>query len=224
MNLNHHQDIDRVLSALGHTDPPTGLEARIARRLSTTTAVTRPSLFARMRYAMLATSLGTLAIVLLVTHRHHSPQQIANIPTTSPVILSEVSPTTMRETQPKTPDAPIRTKAAHTTHPPLCDCDPTALAETLAPSHPAPPMPLTPQERLLILATRPGSPLEVAELDQLREPLLRAAAEAQEHAQLRQVMQGLLRPLAIAQSLNTTNPTEAPAENTQPAPEPTPSN
>lgn len=178
MTTNHQQDIDRVLNALGHTAAPTGLEARISSRLRTTAATRtarhspfaastpffavilnaakdpRISFAAATRYAA-ATAALVIASLTLV-HLHHN-----NITTTKPVILSAaVAP--LATAQPKDTAAPRPTKTVRhlsTTHPPLCDCDPTALAETLAPSHPAPPMPLTPQERLLVLATRPGSPL-----------------------------------------------------------------
>ncbi len=48
------------------------------------------------------------------------------------------------------------------------DLDALALAETLAPSRPAPPMPLTAQEKLIRSATRPGQPIQLAELDLAR--------------------------------------------------------
>jgi hypothetical protein len=95
--------------------------------------------------------------------------------------------------------------------PPPTDPDTIALAETLAPSHPAPPMPLTQQERLLISATRQGQPIELAELEPLRQPALRAAAAARERANLRQYIHGLLGPLAAAESLNPTPPVDDPA-------------
>jgi len=58
MNLNHEQDIDRVLNALGHTAPPTGLEARIASRLRTT-AATRTA-----RHSPFAVSTPFFAVIL----------------------------------------------------------------------------------------------------------------------------------------------------------------
>jgi len=86
------------------------------------------------------------------------------------------------------------------------DPDTIALAETLAPSRPAPPMPLTAQEQLLLAATRRGQPIEVAELDLLRAPALRSAAEARERSNLRQFAQSLLGPLAAAEALNPDPP------------------
>ena len=84
--------------------------------------------------------------------------------------------------------------------------DALALAETLAPSHPAPPMPLTAQEHLLVAATRQGQPIELAELETLRQPALQASAEARQNAIIRRYAQALLGPLAAAQALNPSFP------------------
>jgi hypothetical protein len=56
------------------------------------------------------------------------------------------------------------------------DPDTIALAETLAPSHPAPPMPLTQQEKLLLRVARTDNPQVLAMLN----PTLRAQQEAKE--------------------------------------------
>jgi hypothetical protein len=56
------------------------------------------------------------------------------------------------------------------------DSDAVALSEMLAPSHPAPPLPLTEQERLLLRIAHKGDPVEMAMLD----PLLRAARDEEE--------------------------------------------
>jgi hypothetical protein len=93
--------------------------------------------------------------------------------------------------------------------------DAIALAETRAPSRPAPPMPLTVQERLLMAATRPGQPILVAELDLARSPNLRAAAVAREDASIRRYVRSLLAPIAAADAL-----TSQPQEISTTAPEP----
>ena len=99
------------------------------------------------------------------------------------------------------------------------DPEAIALAETLAPSRPAPPMPLTAQEKLIQAATRPGQPILLAELDLARAPVLRAAAQAREHANVESYVRSLLAPFAVADALQSTNlsqpqaaPTSAPAE------------
>jgi hypothetical protein len=98
--------------------------------------------------------------------------------------------------------------------------DTIALAETRAPSRPAPPMPLTAQEHLLLAAARPGQPVEVAELDIARAPSLRAAAEAREDARIRRYVKGLLASVALADALSPT--ASQPQEISATAPEPQP--
>jgi hypothetical protein len=93
------------------------------------------------------------------------------------------------------------------------DLDAIALAETQAPSLAAPRMPLTAQEVFLFRATRTGQPLEIAELEPLRLPALRAAAEAHQRAGLENFVRSLLAPLALSESLNPT-----PQDDSPPAP------
>jgi hypothetical protein len=59
------------------------------------------------------------------------------------------------------------------------DSDSVAVSEMLAPSHPAPPMPLTEQERLLLKIAHRGDPVQVAMLD----PRMRAARDAEEQTE-----------------------------------------
>jgi hypothetical protein len=102
------------------------------------------------------------------------------------------------------------------------DPDTIALAETRAPSHPAPRMPLTAQEHLLLAAARPGQPIEVAELDMARAPILRASAAAREDASIRRYVHTLLAPFAVADALSPTTNSQ-PQEISAPAPAPQPS-
>jgi hypothetical protein len=86
------------------------------------------------------------------------------------------------------------------------DPDALALAETLAPSRPIPPIPLTAEEHLLLLATRHGQPIELAELETLRLPALQARAEARQQTTIRNYIHSLLGPLAAAEAINPTPP------------------
>jgi hypothetical protein len=104
----------------------------------------------------------------------------------------------------------------------LQDPDAIALAETLAPSRPAPPQPLTAQEHLLFAATRPGQPLQLAELDLARAPVLHAAAEARKTASIDRYVKSLLAPFAVADALQPTTFSQ-PQETSTPPPPPSPS-
>ena len=101
------------------------------------------------------------------------------------------------------------------------DPDTIALAETRAPSLTAPPRPLTQQEHLILAATRPGQPIQLAELDLARAPHLRAAAQAREDASIERYVKSLLAPFALADALSSTTSSQ-PQENSSPTPAPQP--
>jgi hypothetical protein len=81
------------------------------------------------------------------------------------------------------------------------DPDQLALAETLAPSRAAPLPPLTSQEKSLVAATRPGQPIQLAELDLARARILRAQADAIRAEAFERYVKNLLAPFAVADAL-----------------------
>jgi hypothetical protein len=69
------------------------------------------------------------------------------------------------------------------------------------------------------VAMRPGQPIELAELDMARAPLVRAAAEARETASIDRYAKSLLAPFAVADELQPTTfsqPQESPTPNPAP--------
>jgi hypothetical protein len=78
-------------------------------------------------------------------------------------------------------------------------------------------MPLTPQEQLLARAASPGQPIELAELELVRQPFLEATAKAREQASLEQFVRRVLSPLVLQESFHPT-PTAQTIDFTQPAP------
>ena len=119
-------------------------------------------------------------------HRATNPQpfsttnlaQTTNTPSSRPaksaVILSEAPQGRSRRT-------PVFENARSTEPPSTAATTPTdaqLLADLHAPSHPAPPLPLTPDEKLFLHALRYGNLTEIAELN----PLLRAKQAADETA------------------------------------------
>jgi hypothetical protein len=219
MSQLHAQDhtIDQVLTALRDAPAPAGLEARIAHRLlqAQEAPTPAPTFFAvflgaardlRLQLAV-ATALA-VALAIPLTHLHHDQPMIASH-TTKP---DTAHPTPTLSFRPErdgliiprsgeTRSSRITTAAQALSTPTPDDPEAIALAETLAPSQPIPTQPLTPQERLLLHLTRQGQPIEVAELELAREPILRAAAEAHERFTFAQVARSLLAPLAEAESL-----------------------
>ncbi len=214
------QRIDQLLHAFATTATPNGLEQRISARVAQHAAEAlerNPSLFPRLAYtrlqpfAIATAALVVLAAACLLFIIHPRQQQIAQQPSPTdlpqpPVAIAQAGSHRTIAQQPHS--VAISTTAASTQD----DPDTIALAETLAPSHPAPPLPLTSQETLLLRSTRRGQPIEVAELDTLRESALAAIAAAHERSNLREYVHSLLGPLATAQSLTPTPlpPNDAP--------------
>jgi hypothetical protein len=232
--------IDQVLNALRATDPPAGLEARIAARLAqaaqarTQAALSfpRPSFNAfggaRFYTAAALTVLVALTTVTLIHNRttNATPSQSIPYRSTAPALsftLSDIAaPTTVLTA--KVSNANLRAHpSTPTQRPPSAqDPDQLALAETLAPSRPAPPFALTAQEHRILAAMQPGQPIQMAELDLARAPLLRALAEARETARIDRYVKQSLAPLAVADALSPSTHFQ-PQEDEMPPPPPTPS-
>ena len=253
--------IDQVLEALRTTEPPTGLEQRIAARLAQAAearaltangravrlsflavilnAVKDPrTLLAQARlYSVAAAALTLLlAVTTLALHHYRTPPSAAQSKSIPNKLYAPTQPATLAQAfgldNTRVPQGfslgshiPNQRAGGLTPAPSQQPPDPDAiaLAETLAPSRPAPPMPLTPQEHLMLAATRPGQPIQIAELDMARAPILRAAAEAREDANIRRYVKTLLAPFAVADALSPTNFSQ-PQETSTPAPPPPPSN
>ncbi len=103
-------------------------------------------------------------------------------------------------------EAAVERPAASPIGPQLSAADRQALEDTNAPSQPPPPLPLSPDERILLAAAQRGRSVEVAQLDFTSEDPLRAAAISREDAAVRSVVQGFLKQLAAAEALNPTPP------------------
>ena len=255
--------IDQVLDALRATEPPTGLEQRIAARLaqaaearaaSTSPSASATSYFAvilsavkdpriSLAHAKLFTAAALTVVIALTTLtilHHHSSTTIQSqfIPFRAAAPAQTLAANT-RTPQNSTPAAtftpattqvprgfslgshsPLQT-AGVLTPAPQQDPDAIALAETLVPSRPAPPMPLTAQEKLIQAATRPGQPIQLAELDLARAPILRAAAQVREHASAESYVKSLLAPFAVADALQPTTSSQPQEASTSAPAEPT---
>jgi hypothetical protein len=223
------QHLDRVLDALRDTPPPTGLAARVNARLlqapeeSPVNAVIlsfakdpRILLGSPMRIGWAATACVAIALALLATLHQPAPT-IAEISSETPATQTHPSlpvPATTRVVQGFSLLSHSDSMATERDSARVPDLDAIALAETLAPSHTAPPLPLTAQEALLLRSTRQGQPIEVAELEIRRTSALTQIAEAREQATVRQYIHGLLGPLATAQTLT---PPPSPSDDTKPA-------
>jgi hypothetical protein len=245
--------LDHVLQALRTTEPPAGLEQRIAARLALARAQSLPSrsrlsytsvilnvvkdscsLGSARRYPSAATALSLLIALTAITLLHNrtaANTQSQFVPFHSTPTNTQVSRASNPETYRTSASSRIPRIASPEAHSSSAtaqvaqgfslgshtllkaggvltpastqDPDQIALAETLAPSLPAPPLPLT-QEQLLVAAARPGQPIQLAELDFARAPQLRAAAEARQTASLDRYVKTLFAPFAVADALQPT--------------------
>jgi hypothetical protein len=229
-NVYPNARIDQVLQALRTTEPPTGLEQRIAARLAQAAEARTPSApilslpkaplssFAGAKFytAAALTVIIALTTLALLHNRASTTTQSQAIPFHPAVPTRSATPPQSLAANTRTTLVPrgfslgshnlyqrggVLTPASSRQP----DPDAIALAETLAPSRPAPPMSLTPQEQLIAAATRPGQPIQLAELDEARAPVLRAAAQAREDANIQRYIRSMLAPFAVADALSPNN-------------------
>ena len=164
---NSDQDLKRILNALRDTEPPSAMQQRVLAAVAQREAV--PSRIFPWSFAALAATVGIAAILAihLMPRGIHSSHQVEALPEPSVSQVAPTAPAPQLLVPHAAERAPVRTlsaRAIRLSHPLLCDCDPTALAEANAPSMPAPELPLTEQEKLLRRIAHHPNPVEVAEL------------------------------------------------------------
>lgn len=175
---NSQQDIDRILAALRNTEPSPNLDHRIITAIEHRTAPT-PNHSWFWPLVTLTTTAAIIFIFVLNLHHTHAPSSRPNPASETRTIRAPQARDgiivanlgIVRKRDRSRPSLPTRTaRAVATPQNPhhsrlLCDCDPLALAESQAPSQPAPELPLTDQEKLLRHAARHADPVELAELN-----------------------------------------------------------
>lgn len=189
---NHDDAVDTVLAALRDATPPEGMEARIAQRLQQHAAIAPAAEF-RWRDLIAGTTLagawgrGALSgaaaamlvagVVLFAQHglragSGHEPVAVNQIAATRVVAPSKTSPDQAHGN----PCVSPRVLRARSTVPEDKMLLAEALAAVNAPSHPAPELPLTAQERELVQLARTADPKMLAAL----APETQAKVDAQE--------------------------------------------
>ena len=205
MKKNPEEAIERVLAALRNADAPVGMECRILntldaledhssprrsgwRRLRPIWPVTQARPVASWPLASGVALAGLFAVALTIPAirrlEHSSTQSPSHIRTNS--VPAGRLPLAVPETAANNASLPLpsvrstrktnarRPQGAH-------DNDSAALSEMRSDSFPAPPMPLTEQERLLLRIAHRADPVELAMLD----PMQRAARDAEEKADVK---------------------------------------
>ena len=205
-HTNHDDAIDKTLAALKSAAPPAGMEARILQRLQHATAApaefrwrdlfTRTALAgAWWRGAISGAAAASLLVgaLLLAQHslrarpEHVRPalSQIAATSNLTPVALPVATTAPARDSHATPCATPRQLQTAHDFHANLCAGCPihaqvhrawVGSSTSFAPSHPAPVLPLTAQERALARLVRTADPKLLASL----EPEAQAKLAAQE--------------------------------------------
>jgi hypothetical protein len=221
---NSEEAIDRVLAGLRDADAPVGMEGRILEALEDRASVGSRSgwLWFRSMWLVTAThpvavrslvcgvALGLFAAVSLgipaIRRLGHAPAQskMNQVPAGS-------MPLATQEAVAKSVELPLAGSSARSVRKmnlrsareiPDSDGDSVALSEMRAPSHPAPPLPLTEQERLLLRIAHKNNPVEMAVL----YPMRRAARDAEEGA----AFQRFFGPATVRQPSTEQPTTERP--------------
>jgi hypothetical protein len=168
---NPDEAIDRMLKGLRDAEAPQGMERRILEVVSQSApAHSRwTSVFLKAQpWAIAAAAAIVVSLAAsLALHRNHQVDHAAATPKlhTSPAVTTaqtEVAATIIPQHK-KSLGVSLQTTTAPKTEA-ISDEDALAISEMLAPSKPAPPLPLTHQEKLLAEVVHHGAPEELATL------------------------------------------------------------
>ncbi len=194
--------IEKVLAGLRDAEAPAGMERRILEAIEDRAIARSRSGWRRFRPIWLVGSAGpvrgrflagevafagVLAVVLAIPaiHRleHAAPQPKSSASTGSPRPAA-ASGLIAKVARPQPPGASARAmvKTRVRRAGDVRDSDSVVFQEVLTASHPAPPMPLTEQEKLLLRIAHTGDPVELAMLN----PEIRARREAQGEAEFQE--------------------------------------
>ena len=224
--MNDYDSLDRLieksLATLRDATPSPALEART--RAAIDRAAARPARRPWLWPALAVTTACALLIAILTTLSHVTPSRAPQIsslvhrPDLSSsnhgASLGSASGALKPQSSSLLPlQKPLSSKQRTSFGDAGKQQDPEAalaLAETNAASHPAPALPLTAQERILIRATRSGELSELAELRPAREAALREALEARARLAIQRYAHQLLAPLAASEAIQPTVPDELP--------------
>ena len=186
--------IHQALTGLRDIQAPAGMEDRVLQALQDRASsasvwrwwkpVERTARSWAWGVAAAGVAVAFLSLAVLSAHRRgHGTLELNRQP-----VLVTAQPATVQTAVPEQVAAPhaipvklaaVRKETQKTQ--PLSEEDAIALSEMRAPSHPAPEMPLTEQEKLMLRIVRGGDPVELAELD----PQVRAAQDAEQKAEFK---------------------------------------
>lgn len=189
-DTNSDGAIDRVLSGLREVEPLQGMQQRVLRGATEGARAPRhwsllSSLTSKRAWIAATACIAVIALATswTIARSHRTSDKTAEssaqpLQTNPPKPESYKTPLPVRQVSlPRATTLALSERPAAPV-PPLSDEDALALSEMNAPSLPAPPMPLTEQEKLLVRLIDKGDPIEMAMLD----PRLRSSEEASSRA------------------------------------------
>jgi hypothetical protein len=204
--MDPEEAIERVLTALRDADAPVGMECRILDALEALEDHSSPryrSGWRRLRPIWLITPAGPVAgwslacgvalaglfaVALTIPAIRRLGHSSTQLPTQIRTNSTPAGPLPLAAPEAAANNAPLPlpgVRSTRKTNAPRLegahDNDSAALSEMRSDSFPAPPMPLTEQERLLLRIAHKADPVELAMLD----PIQRAARDAEEKADVK---------------------------------------
>jgi hypothetical protein len=162
----HDEEIDKVLGALKTVEPEEGMEARILRRLSQSAERHAASPWRMRVAAALAAGAVFAAVALVVVHRPHAavPQveKANNVAVHGANLRAKAQVAApLREVKPAAAAFAVKPAAVRVERPVAAQTASTAeRGAILSESFPAPPLPLTEQEKLLVRIVHRGETRE----------------------------------------------------------------
>jgi len=224
---NSEEAIEKVLAGLRDAEAPAGMERRILDQLEERAAVRSRSGWRRLLPLWLVASTRPVAVGSLVCgvalagifavalaipairRLGHAPTQARRSPApvgslalgASQVAAKSAEPVSsrsgVRSLEKKTAEGKTNAGSAEA----VLDRDAVALEEMHAPSRPAPPMPLTEQERLLLRLVHKDDPVELAMLEAMLDSKLRALQDLKDKAEFQRFFGDSTRQAAPEQSV-----------------------
>jgi hypothetical protein len=186
--LNHDDAIDKTLAALKTAAPPEGMDARILQRLQQQPAAAAPfrwrdlltgsalaTAWWRGALSGAATAMLLVGTLLLAQHTLRTKQPVVSQVATARNLALAVVPVTASAPNSPARATPCPTLLRVTRAVPVYRAD-TLPSASFAPSHPAPVLPLTAEERALVRLAQTADPKLLAAL----EPETQAKLAAQE--------------------------------------------
>ena len=162
---NSDDAIERVLTGLREAEAPVGMERRILEAVQDRAAVKSARLLPWVWGTALACTMVTCVAISLVYRAARVPVQ-PNLHSAPAGVMPKVAlATTTKSGSPGVAVQSVRLKANGKRAKLMRDSDSIALSERDTASFPAPPMPLTEQEKLLLRVVHHGAPEELAMLN-----------------------------------------------------------